>query len=64
MKIYVLGVHEDDFEYDNINKVVVLATSEEQAVEFAKKERDVRWEIERIHETTEPKLIFSMRHFG
>ncbi len=66
MWIYVLEVHEDDFEYDEILYAVVIADSEEQAFEIAKTQNDVRWIVEKKIKTidTEPQLVSSYMHHG
>lgn len=47
MKLFVLEVHIDDFEYDEIDQCIVIAKTLDNALEFAKKERNVRWEVEK-----------------
>lgn len=57
MKIYLLRVSFDDFEYDDIADASVLAETPEQAIAIAKESRNVKWEIEKIIELDRPKLI-------
>lgn len=64
VKIYVLEVHEDDFDYDEVMDAVVLAENEEQAIEIAKETNNVKWGIAGTHEVNEIGLIASYIHHG
>lgn len=57
MRIYVMEVTEDYFDYDAIDYAVVLAENEEQAIEIAKKKRNVSWRVERTVELDNPCLV-------
>lgn len=65
VKIYVLDVDYDDFEYDEVTYVVVLAKDEEQATEIARKSRNVKWVVDKVIDLddAEPQLVASyLRH--
>lgn len=64
MRIYVLEVSEDDFGYDLITRVVVLAEAEEQAISIANKSRKAVWEVEKVVEIAEACLITEFIHYG
>lgn len=73
MNIYKLRIHEDDFEYDDIANLVIVAKDAEQAFEIAeqnrsitKVQRNVRWEIYDIVrlDGIEPMLIDKFIHHG
>lgn len=64
LKVYVLVVAEDDFEYDQINNVVVIASNDEQAKLIAENTRNVNWEVEEFHEIDSAKLVAKYIHHG
>lgn len=66
MWIYVLEVHEHDFDFDEIMYSVVIADNDEQAFEIAKTQNDVRWVVEKKIKTidAEPQLVTSYMHHG
>ncbi|WP_322420667.1 hypothetical protein [Jeotgalibacillus haloalkalitolerans] len=64
MKIYVLVVHEDDFDYDEIDDAVVLAENKEEAIKIAQEQRNVRWVVEKVFDTDKTTLISKYIHHG
>lgn len=65
-KIYVLEVDYDEFEYDSIAYAVVLADNEIEAVNIARLENDVKWDVKDVIELhdVESRLIKSYIHPG
>lgn len=64
MKIYVLAVTTEDFEYDQISDAVVLAESPEQALAYAKEIHDVKWKIDKTVEIDTPGIVELYHHPG
>lgn len=64
MNVYVLRVSDEDFAYDKIEYVVVLAENSKKAIEIAKQSRDVSWEVEKELGTNKPGLIHEDMRYG
>jgi hypothetical protein len=62
VKIYLLD--KEDWDYDEVNWSVVLAETEEQAIELANEKTPGKWIVDKVKEIDKAKVISEYVYHG